>query len=100
MFGFECFPPLLQGQKAFHAVTGAHVRGGIYSAVKAEWEHCPVCHGFGCKVSVFVSPTEIYHPQRGCNDMWKPQDQVQEEKLRCADILHRIQYASVVVLCY
>ncbi len=79
------------------------MRGGIYSAVKAEWEHCPVCHGFGCKVSVFVSPTEIYHPQRGCmtcGNLRMCTDQVQEEKLRCADILHRIQYASVVVLCY
>lgn len=43
MFGFEGFPPLLRGQKAFHAVTGAHVRGGIYSAVKAEWEHSSPC---------------------------------------------------------
>lgn len=75
MFGFEGFPPLLQGQKAFHAVTRAHVRGGIYSAVKAEWEHsAPCAMAFGCKVFVFVSPTEIYHPQRGRSDIWKPQD--------------------------
>lgn len=46
MFGFEGFPPLPQGQKAFHAVTRAHVRaerGGVYSAVKAEWEHSAPC---------------------------------------------------------
>lgn len=43
MFGFEGFPPFPQGQKAFHAVTRAHVRGGVYSAVKAEWEHSALC---------------------------------------------------------
>lgn len=29
MFGFEGFPPFPQGQKAFHAVTRAHVRAGV-----------------------------------------------------------------------
>lgn len=104
MFGFEGFPPLLRGQKAFHAVTGAHVRGGIYSTVKAEWEHsAPCAMALAVKsLFLFLLLKFIIHSVAAMTsgNLRMCTDQVQEEKLRCDDILHRIQYASVVVLCY
>lgn len=100
-FGFEGFPPFLQGQKAFHAVTRAHVRGGIYSAVKAEWEHsAPCAMALAVKsLFLFLQQKFIIHSVAAMTtgNLRMCTDQMQEEKLlRCADIGFNVLLGSAL----
>lgn len=76
-------------------LSRAHVRGGVYSAVKAEWEHSAPCAvALAVKFLFLFLLKFIIHSVAAMTtgNLRMCTDQVQEERLlSCAETIHRIQ---------